>query len=165
MPQPNLSHSYESAIHHDLNKAAFAVMTRRNSGHVDIDASFRRFASFAETAEHRQSWYGKNAFGGNQAVLPWCTSDTFDGRAACRTGCAKNSDLFFALPPLIGSTLCSPRHAGTAWPDSARYASAARTIGRSGQTFSRGRRRPPLRRKPGQPSPCLARHAGPGPRM
>jgi 4-hydroxy-tetrahydrodipicolinate synthase len=52
-----------------------------------------------------------------------------------------------------------------AWPDDAGYASAARAIERSGQTLGRGRHCPPLRRKPGQRSPCLARHAGPGPRM
>ena len=55
--------------------------------------------------------------------------------------------------------------ARTAWPDAARYASAAGAIGRCGQAPGRGRGRPPLRRRPGQPSPCLARHAGPGPRM
>ena len=38
---------------------------------------FEDFASFVETAKYRQSWYGKNTFGGNQAVLPWRASVYF----------------------------------------------------------------------------------------
>jgi hypothetical protein len=82
----------------ELDLGAF----ERNSGHVDVDVSLRRFASFVGKAKYHQDWYGQIAFG--DRILPGRACDAFGWRAARRTGRAKNSDLFLLLPLLIGST-------------------------------------------------------------
>jgi hypothetical protein len=87
-----------------LNEAVFAGSCERNSGHVDVDASLREFASFVGKTKRRQDWYSQNAFGDSQTILPGRACNAFGRRAVRWTDRAKNSDLFLAFPLLIGST-------------------------------------------------------------